>query len=227
MDKFSRREFFNLSVALSMALPTYAYAKRHENDDRRRTFPNTILALKRAFKAETIAHKHYLGFIDKALDEKYPNIAYMFSAFSCSEKIHADNYQRMLRQLGNDIDPVHINIQVLDTKSNLQQAAEKELEKIDIFYPEVLKKIGPESYEEAIVNCMYSWKSHRQHEEKVKEIQKYAKFFFGSVASRIEDMKFNFHVCKICGSTIDEVPHSPCEICNRSMSHYMKVNRPV
>jgi hypothetical protein len=26
---------------------------------------------------------------------------------------------------------------------------------------------------------MYSWKSHRQHEEKVKEIQKYSDFFSG------------------------------------------------
>jgi rubrerythrin len=227
VDKFSRRDFINLSVSLSLAFPLSAYAMKGDNDDRKLDYPITILALKQAFIAEMMAHKHYLGYVEKALTEKYSNIAYMFHAFSFSEKIHADNYQRILNELGSETSNILASIYILDTKSNLQKAAEKELEKIVKFYPDLLKTLESESCEKAIINCMYSWKSHRQHEEKVTEIQKYSGIFFGSVLSHIEEKNLDFHVCIICGSTINEAPRLPCEICNRSMAHYKKVNRPT
>ena len=43
----------------------------------------------------------------------------------------------------------------------------------------------------------------------------------------IEGMKFDFHVCEICGSTIDEVPETPCNICNHPILHYHRVIRPT
>ena len=227
MDKFSRREFFYLSASLSLIFPLHAYAMNGENNKPKNDYPNTILLLKQAFNTEMIAHEHYLGYVEKALAEKYPNISYMFYAFSFSEKIHADNYKNIISKLGGKIEKAVLPIDVLDTKSNLQKAAEKELEKIEKFYPKLLQNLEPESCEEAIINCMYSLKSHRQHEEKAREIKRYSGLFFGSVASHIEEMNLDFHVCKICGSTIDKVPELPCEICNRSVSHYKKINRPV
>jgi rubrerythrin len=227
MYKLSRRDFFYLSAYLSLLFPLPAYPINEENKGPRVDYPNTILILKNAFKAEMSAYKHYLGYIEKALAEEYPNIAYMFYSFSSSEKIHADNYKRIISKLGDQIKEVLVPIDVSDTKSNLQKAAEKELEKIEKFYPELLTKLKSESCEEAIINCMYSWKSHRQHTKKMKQLQKYSGFFFGKVSSRIEGMNFDFHVCEICGSTIDEEPKSPCELCNRSMSHYKKINRPA
>ena len=88
-------------------------------------------------------------------------------------------------------------------------------------------KLKKESYDEAVINCMYSWKSHQQHKEKIKEILKYCNMFFGSVARKIEGMKLDFHVCEICGSTVDEAPKTPCNICNYPVSHYQKVKRPT
>jgi len=186
-----------------------------------------MLVLKQAFKSEMMAHKHYLGYVEKALAEKFPNIAYLFHAFSMSEKVHADNYERIINKLGSKINIIILSIDVCDTKSNLIKAAENELEKIKTTYPHFLEKLETEECEEAIINCMYSWKSHRQHEKKVKEIQKYSGMFFGSVAKKVEGIDLDFHICEICGSTIDKEPNSPCDICNRSMSHYKKVNRPA
>ena len=60
----------------------------------------------------------------------------------------------------------------------------------------------------------------------MKEIRKYSKQFFGAVAKKIEGMKFDFYVCEICGSTIDEAPKTPCDICNYPNSHYQEVIRP-
>ena len=226
MDKFSRREFMFFSALLPLLIPLPARALVVEKNYGKIVYPNTLLILKQAFTCEMIAHKHYLKYVEKAMAEKYPNIAYMFQAFSVSEKIHADNYQRIIKNLGSAIHDTLMVIDVHDTKTNLIAAAKNELEKIEITYPEFLKTIETEECEDAIINCMYSWKSHRQHEAEVKKIQKYSGSFFGSVAKKIEGGTIDFYICEICGSTIDAEPDSPCDICNRSLSHYRKINRP-
>lgn len=227
MYNLSRREFICLSAYLSLLIPFRSVAATAEKTKEAHTYQNTIFILGQAFKFETIARNHYVAFSQRALAENYPNIAYMFQAFSLSEQIHADNYRHIINHLGGEIitssDPIYLR----DTKSNLIKAAENELEKIEKIYPEYLRALALESHEEAIINCMYSWKSHRQHEEKVNELLKYSGFFWDSLASHIEEKNFAFHVCAICGSTIDREPLFPCEICNRNLSHYRRVDRPV
>ena len=112
-------------------------------------------------------------------------------------------------------------------ENKLKKAAEKELEKIKKTYPNFLAKMEKESHDQAVINCMYSWKSHRQHEQKINEIIIYSNMFFGSVAKKIEGMKLDFHICEICGATIDESPQTPCDICNYPVYHYQKVNPPI
>ncbi len=227
MDRLSRREFIYLSASLSLVFPFQAFALNIEKNYSVTRYPNTILVLKKAFKSEMLAHKHYVAFTQKALVENYLNIAYLFHALSLSEKIHADNYKRIIGVFGSQAESISVTIDVRDTKSNLSRSAEREMEKINITYPGFLITLETESCEEAIINCMYSWKSHRQHEEKVEEMLRYSGFFFGMMAKKIEKKNLDFFGCKICGSTIDEKPKSPCNICNRSLSHYEKVDRPA
>lgn len=227
MEKLSRREFIYASASSFLFFPLSAYAINIEKNNSTTQPSNTIVIIEQAFKSEMTAHKHYTGYVEKALAENFTNIAYTFHAFSISEKIHADNYKRIITESGSEIKNNFMPIDVRDTKSNLISAAEKELEKIEITYPNILEKLETDGSEEAIIYCMYSWKSHRQHEGKIKELQKYSGMFFGTVAKKIEGMDLDFHVCEICGSTIDEEPNSPCVICNRSMSHYIKVMQPV
>ncbi len=227
MTKFSRRELLYLSASLALAVPFRAFASKIDKNNRAADYPDTLLILTQAFKFEMIAHRHYVAFVKKALAEQYPNIAYMFQAFSVLEKIHADNYKRIISELGSDVNNGLMAIDVRDTKSNLINAAGKELEKIKKTYPAFVKNLESESCEDAIINCMYSWKSHHQHEKKVREILKYSGIFFGSVARRIEGLHLDFHVCEICGATIDTAPDTPCDICNRSLSHYKKVVKPT
>jgi len=197
IHNLSRRDFLFFSTLTSLFLPFQRNALARELHPAI-SYPNTITVLKQAFNSEMIAHKHYVGYTDRAMAEKYPNIAYMFKAFSFSEKIHADNYSRLLDKLGNKTIFVPFLIKVDDTKLNLSKAVQKELEKIKTSYPRFLKKI-----------------------------HKYTAYFFGSVAKEIEGMTLDIHVCKICGSTIDEVPVMPCEICNKALSHYRKIDRPT
>ena len=228
MTKISRRQFLYLSALVSFLYEAPVYPKEYMTDNLTTMYPATTLVLQNAFRAELIAHKRYVRFWAKALNEGYPNIAYLFSAFSASEKIHADNYEFVLNSLGRKAEGnLAIDVNVNDTKTNLTESANNELEKIKKVYPGFLTQLEKEGHEEAIVTCMYSWKSHKQHEKKINEIHRYADVFFGSVASKIEGLKLDFYVCRVCGSTIDQAPVSPCDICNRSKSNYRRIEKPA
>jgi rubrerythrin len=227
MTEISRRHFLYLSAGCPFIFQLSAFAAQDKSSKSAITYHRTMAVLQESFRTEIIAYKNYIGFTSKALSEKYPNIAYLFYSFSCSEKIHADNYKQILAALGYQAKPIQIEIKVLDTKSNLQRAAQNELKKIQTTYPDFIRKLETESCEEAIVSCMYSWKSHKQHEEIVKEIDKYSGMFFSSVSDKIEGLNLDFHVCKVCGSTINKVPDSPCVICNKPKSNYQKIERPA
>ena len=74
---------------------------------------------------------------------------------------------------------------------------------------------------------MYSWKSHEQHEKMINEIKKYSGIFYKMLAKKIENMRLNYYVCDICGSTINGKPEKPCVICNYPISHYIEIKRPT
>ena len=229
MKKISRRKFLYVFASLSFSYPlSIVIASSRENKlEKNDRFSITIAVLKAAYESEKVASENYVGYSQKAVEEKYPNIAYLFAAFAASEKIHAENYKRILTSLGAGLERPEFGILILDTKANLINASEGELKKIKKTYPDFLAKLKKESHDQAVINCMYSWKSHQQHKRKIGEIRKYSKFFFSHVAKKIEGMKFDFHVCEICGSTIDEAPETPCEICNYPNLHYDKVIRPI
>ena len=229
MKTISRRKFLYIFASLSFSCPLSVLTassteNKSENHER---LPITIAVLRAAFEAEMVASQNYVAYSRKAAEEKYPNIAYLFQAFSVSEKIHAENYKRILATLSAAPETPEFKALILDTKSNLLKASEGELKKIKQTYPDFLAKLKNESYAQAVISCMYSWKSHQQHERKISEIRKYSQIFFGSVAKKIEDAKFDFYVCEICGSTIDEAPKTPCDICNHPTLYYHQVTRPA
>ena len=229
MKQVSRRTFLYVFASLSFAYPlSIVTASSKENKPKKNNrFPITIAVIKSAYESEKMASENYVCYSRKAVKEKNPNIAYLFTAFAASEKIHAENYKRILTTLSVELEEPEFEILTLDTKANLINATEAELKKIKKTYPNFLGKLKKESHDQAVINCMYSWKSHQQHKRKINEIRDYSKLFFGSVAKKIEGMKLDFHICEICGSTIDEAPKTPCDICNYPNLHYHKVIRPV
>lgn len=195
--------------------------------EKKDNFPLTIKVLKDAYLSEMIAHKHYIAYAQKAIDENYHNIAYLFTSFAVSEKIHADNFERILTALHAVIKDRQFKLSVSGTKANIRRAAKNELEKIKMTYPKFLNTLKEESHDQAIINSMYAWKSHRQHEELINKLKKYSGIFFGRVAKKIEGMELDFHVCMNCGSTINEIPESTCVICNYPVSYYRRIERPA
>ena len=91
MKNISRRKFLYAVAALPFSHPLYIVAASSSDDipENNKKFPATFSVLKTAYKTEKSASKHYVGYARIAVEEKYPNIAYLFSAFAVSETIHA------------------------------------------------------------------------------------------------------------------------------------------
>lgn len=224
----SRREILKFSLLAHACFPLAGAfaAGGKESIPGKDAIPLTVAVLKEAYEVETVATRNYVGFSRRALDEKFPNIAYLFLAFSESEKIHADNYRRILLPLGEAPGAPNVQAIVSDTRDNLQISARNEMKKINETYPLFLKRLQSEANESAVVSCMYSWKSHRQHEEEIRKLMKYTGWIFGQVMNKIEKMDLSYFICGICGSTISASPEMPCIICNYPMEHYRRIERP-
>ena len=225
----SRRQILYFSTILSACSPVAIFKSfsAEEGKLNENRYSLTISLLKEAYWSEKIANSHYDEYCQKALTENYPNIAYLFTALSISEKIHAKNFKVLIESLGSNISSNEINITIGSTKNNLRFSAIKELEKINDFYPRIIRKLSSESHDQSVINCMYSWKSHQQHEKIIASVKRYSGLFFSSLASKIENMDLNYHVCDICGSTINKPPEIPCEICNYPAYHYISLDRPL
>jgi len=225
----SRRQFFLSSALLPLiySATQSGYLFSAFAQDQPIDYRLTKDAIKKAYWAETAACRHYEKYAQVAIAENYPNIAYLFMALSSSENIHALNYVHLMDLLEDSFQEKEIQVVVGDTKTNLNKAAIKELQNIEVFYPQILEELTVESHDQAILNCMYSWKSHRQHEKMIRKIKKYSGNFFNQLSKKMEGMTLEYYVCEICGSTVNIEPVTPCDICNFSLKHYMKIEQPV
>lgn len=188
-------------------------------------YPETVATLRYAHDVETTAYYRYVAYGRQADLEEYAGIAYLFAALATSELIHAQNYNRVLSTLGfkgKAAEPA--DLPVSNTKDNLADAANKEINSIEKTYPAILKRLESEKLRDAILNTQYAWASHRQHRDLVKKIQRWSPSFFERVARRIDEESGIYYVCQICGSTLNRIPESTCPICKNPASHYRQIN---
>jgi rubrerythrin len=186
-------------------------------------YPKTIAALQERYSDEVIAHQKYGAYAEHALADGYPAIAHLFRALAASEAIHARNFARLLRELGQAPRMPEVKFEVSTTRRHLQQAATVEAEEIDTRYPKILEDIERENHEEAIRFITYAWKAERQHRDLILKIKKAASWFFGMLVSRIEGDPTRYYVCQVCGATAMELPTGQCPICGHPPSEYKEV----
>ena len=208
----------NLSASLLCALCFFApVAGAGES------FPLTAEALQARYADEMVAHGKYGAYARHALDEGYPAIAHLFSAIAASEAVHADNFARLLRDLGRLPVMPSLDVEISSTRDHLQQAATIEADEIDTEYPDILERIAPEGHEEAVRFITYAWRAEKQHRDLILQIKKGASWFFGMLVSRIEGNPTPYFVCQVCGSTVNELPDTQCPICEHGPEHYREI----
>jgi len=187
-------------------------------------YPNTVQALQERFHDEIEAHVSYAEFSKKALQEGYPNSAYLFKSLAASEAVHARNFRRILGELDSQVPSKKPpQREVGNTRSNIMNATGVEANEIDHKYPDLLEHIKAENHKTAINNLTWAWKSEEQHRKLLGRMQDAAKSWFGFLIAHIEGEVVDYHVCEICGSTLTEKPSEQCPICKHPASHYRKI----
>jgi rubrerythrin len=185
----------------------------------------TVEALKERYRDEVIAHRSYAAYAERACAEGYPNIAHLFKSLVASEGVHAQNFRGLLVGLNVDVNSIAIpeTPAAGTTRDNLKHAAGVERDEIDREYPDILERIAGEENQDAITSITYAWKAEQQHRELIVKIHKAASRMFGLLVGRIEGGESHYHVCAVCGSTLNELPGDQCPICGRPVSSYREV----
>jgi len=183
-------------------------------------YPKTVAALQERYADEVQAHQKYGAYAEQAGEEGYPQIAYLFTALAASETVHARNFKALLGELGVQDHAPAIGFEIATTRENLQQATHVETDEIDREYPEILEQIRPENHAAAIRDITYAWEAEKQHRDLIVKIHGAASRWFGLLVRRIEGEPTHYYVCRVCGSTLTEVPAEWCPICGHSIEHY-------
>lgn len=98
----------------------------------------TVKNLQTAFQSELRACETYKAYANRAEIDCAFEVAILFRAIARSEKIHADNHARVIRQLGGNPDATVHSLETKSTLDNLMAALEEEVYKIDMMYPRFL-----------------------------------------------------------------------------------------
>ena len=191
-------------------------------------YPATVAAMQAARETETSVYLHYNAFSQRAAQEGYRGVAYLFAAFSASEQVHATNFGKILNSLNVELAPLpKPAIRAASTRDNLLRAAEGEMHSIDAFYPKLLEQLKPEGHEDAMKAVNYAWSSEQQHRDKIKQILRWAPTFFEKVARTIDEKTGRYFICQVCGSTVNAVPAATCPICKFPATQYRSIEPPV
>jgi len=212
-------------VPAVLAAVLFAGARAFAGDPSAR-YPETIAVLSGVYEGEVRARTGYAACARQAGREGYPNIAYLFSALSASEAVHAANFRRILSALGKEAEePPPGDGVSRKTRENLKTACDHEIEEIDRKYPALLERTRPEGHGETIRFLTYAWESEKQHRDLLKKIGSGTGVFFGTLTRRIEGTPATFLVCTTCGSTVTELPKGQCPVCGGPTSGYEELKR--
>jgi rubrerythrin len=220
-----------MSKATLLVLMAVFLAVTIEAESSPAAYPETISVMRTALQGELTAHVKYLAFSKKAREEKYPRIAYLFSALAESEGIHSRSFLKVLKDLNDAGDVSALDTLLRDTKGNIRNSSTGELEEIDVRYPRFLERLKTEKRDDAISALTHAWLAEKQHRDLIATLALGSGALFGFLASLIEGKPVEYFVCQSCGSTLStpempKNPGDPCPICHSPLSEYQKLEQP-
>ncbi len=156
--------------------------------------------LKEAFAGESQANRKYLAFADKAEQEGFKQVARLFRAAADAETVHAKNHLRVMGGVGKTID-------------NLKSAISGETVEFRDMYPRFIEQAKKEKASDAVI---LSFDVANQVE----------KIHAGLYQKALDDLGRNketvYHVCQICGNTVEGDAPERCPICNAPREMFRK-----
>ena len=183
----------------------------------------TKAALQGAITGETEAIAKYKAYAQKAIQEGYRNIAYLFEALIQAEEFHNRNHGNALQLISDQefLSPVH-EFQVSSTFENVLDAIESEHYEAKKMYPQFIKDIRSELEEEdaRVARLSFSWAEQVElgHENALKIALKALELG--------QDLDVEIiYVCRVCGNLVFNEPEDFCDVCGHDDRFYMKIIR--
>ncbi len=156
--------------------------------------------LQDAFAGESQANRKYLAFAKKAEDEGYKQVARLFRAAAEAETIHAHNH---LRELGG----------IKSTKENLAEAINGETHEFENMYPRMIEDARAEGNDSALRSFNLA-----------NEVEKiHAGLYEKALENLGSNEEVEYHVCKVCGNTVEGEPQGACTVCGAGKEAFKKV----
>jgi rubrerythrin len=152
--------------------------------------PKTEKNLDEAFAGESQANRKYLAFAKKADAEGYGQVAKLFRATAEAETVHAFNHLRELRE-------------VKTTRENLEAAIGGEMYEVESMYPPMIQDAVAEGKKGAQISFTYAFEVEKIH----------AALYKKAVEALGRNEEVEYHVCQVCGNTMEGEPPDQCPIC--------------
>ena len=157
--------------------------------------------LKDAFAGESQANRKYLAFAKQAEKEGYPEIAKLFKAAAEAETVHAHAH---LKALG----------EVKSTRENLQTAVAGETHEFKQMYPEMIETAKKEGQKVAERSFTFA-----------NEVEKiHADLYQKALESLGKNEDVDYHVCSVCGMTVEKEAPEKCPVCGAAKKAFFKVS---
>jgi rubrerythrin len=157
--------------------------------------------LQDAFAGESQANRKYLAFAKKADDEGYTQIAKLFRAAADAETVHALNH---LRELAG----------IKSTKENLEAAIGGESYEFESMYPQMIKEAEAENNKRALMSFNFANAVEKIHAELYKK----------ALENLGKNPETDYHVCQVCGNTVEGEPPDKCPICGALKKMFKKID---
>jgi rubrerythrin len=156
--------------------------------------------LQDAFAGEAQANRKYLAFAKKAGEEGYKQIAKLFRAAADAETVHALNH---LRELGG----------IKNTKENLKEAIGGETYEFESMYPHMIKEAEEEGKKRALISFNFANAVEKIHADLYKK----------ALEAIGKNPEVDYHVCQVCGNTVEGDPPDKCPICGALKKMFKKI----
>ena len=158
--------------------------------------------LKEAFAGESQANRKYLAFAQKAQAEGYPQVAKLFRAAAEAETVHAHTHLRNMKGIGS-------------TPDNLKAAIAGETHEFKSMYPAMIEAAKAEGHKEAERSFNFA-----------NEVEKIHAHLYQQMFDNLDNAReiYSYHVCPVCGYTVEKEAPEACPICGAKGKMFKKVD---
>jgi rubrerythrin len=157
--------------------------------------------LHEAFAGESQANRKYLAFAKKADQEGYPQVGKLFRAAAEAETVHAHTHLRNLNAIKS-------------TEENLKDAIAGESHEFKEMYPQMITDAREEGETKAEHGFLFANQVEKVH----------ADLYQKALDSLGQEVEVDYHVCSVCGYTVENEVPDKCPICGAPAKAFFQVD---